>query len=486
MVNNVSFVSPAFENYIQDLSLDADDQPLEVDDTIQHLLDSGEPFEFTYKGYEYSIVKEQDQYVAYDSKGKVVDPDVQINSKNTIDGFIEVRGLYRSGGDALYIGNDPSLNDGKILFIEGNAHLDRLDTKNNPHLAALLSQANEFTLSSATDFDSFMLSLKFDDASEYQLDDDTSINMQELEMYLTQGLGMDLSDDEVQALFTHLDANGSGNIREREWAQMTGLSLNPNDPPPSNDHKTTEPPEAPKQSSPASSTVGTTKTETDSVRYDVGRTEKSNWHTVDLPEGSVDVQYESLDRPFKGGIPTDGADYILVIKSGGKSHDSIDDPGNFFGTQDGEQIGFTGSKDKGMMLIKVDDLDSIQMDTGNSSVQIVRIKTDEELTVLNNGSGALDNDLVRGGKGYSQSEVNKLGYSTEHRRVEAWDSPNSFFTVYADDESKYDHRVDKYGGASDVFFYGGDDSAYLMPPGAQADTRGGGSGNGAIMQLGFA
>ena len=136
------------------------------------------------------------------------------------------------------------------------------------------------------------------------------------------------------------------------------------------------------------------------------------------------------------------------------------------------------------MLVYVRDLDKINMDTGDSSVQIMRIRTDETLTVLNDGKGALDNDLVQGDRSSSRDAIIRLDYSIDHRRVEAWNQDNNFFTVYADDESKYGHRVKKCGDASEIFYYGGDDSAYLLPPEAQADTRGKGSGNCAIIHIG--
>lgn len=64
-----------------------------------------------------------------------------------------------------------------------------------------------------------------------------------------------------------------------------------------------------------------------------------------LPAGSAQVQYESLDRHYKGSISTSDADYILVIKSGGKKHNSIDHPETFFGTRAGNIVGVTRSKD---------------------------------------------------------------------------------------------------------------------------------------------
>jgi hypothetical protein len=67
----------------------------EIDDTIEAYLQSGNPFEFTHNDHSYSIILERGGgYVAYDKAGNVVDPNVQINTRNTVDGFIEVRGLY--------------------------------------------------------------------------------------------------------------------------------------------------------------------------------------------------------------------------------------------------------------------------------------------------------------------------------------------------------------------------------------------------------
>lgn len=563
-----------------------------IDDTIAALLDTGEPFEFTYKNKSYSIIEKQGKYVALDSKGEVVDPNVQLNSKKTVDGFLEVRGLYGSGGQALYIGNDPAANSGEILMIEASPFLDRQDLLENPHLAQLLGKSpdttpkgdqldikqlklmmdfadtksyqldkdrsvniaeldlylkSEFDISlsdkkltelfglldqnnsgnireaefnrftkqdgsgnagkpeqpnaaSDIDFRDIKKQINYRDASAYQIDRDRSINMEELDNYLKYELGITLSDEKLTDFFSQLDQNDSGNIRESEFNRATRSNRDakdkpadrPNDasPPPKNDDRpnNTRPDARPNDNQqgqvlPPSRNDGGSP-EVASKRFNVSRNQTSPWSSLDLPKGTADVQYESLGRPYKGPVSTDGADYILIIKSGGKQHNSIDNPESFFGTKDGDILGVTGSKDKGTMLIDVKDLDKIQMDTGNASVQIIRIKTDEELTVLNDGRGALDNDLVRGGRSKSDAAIRRLGYSIEHRRVEAWNDDDNFFTVYADDESKYDHRVEKYGDASEIYYYGGDDSAYLMPPGARADKKGSGSGNGAIIHIG--
>ncbi|MFT6213212.1 MAG: hypothetical protein ACJARD_001346 [Alphaproteobacteria bacterium] len=225
------------------------------------------------------------------------------------------------------------------------------------------------------------------------------------------------------------------------------------------------------------------------TRFNVSRGNKSAWHTETFPQGNVEMQYESLERPYRGPVATDGADYIMIIKSGGRVHNKINNPQDYFGTNDGEMIGYSGDKDKGMMLIKVSDLDKINMETGNSSVQIIRIKTDQELTFLNNGGQAIDDELLdtRTSNG-DQTAQRAAGGTIAHRRVNAFNQGNSFFTIYADDESQEEDnpdRVRKYSDASRMTYYGGDDSSYLMAPGAQADPKGKGSGNGAIGHLGF-
>lgn len=302
----------------------------------------------------------------------------------------------------------------------------------------------------------------------------------EFRRYLDQALDVKLDRQEIDDLFDLMDLDGNGRLTETEIDGLgNGMPTQPNVPNEPNDNNNSgQGGEVVPANGGGQSGSG--------QRYDVRRTQASEWSDVTFDEGSAEIQYESLDRPYRGSIDTDGADYILIIKSGGKQHHSIDNPTRFFGTNDGDIVGVTGSKDKGMMLIDVAELDQIDMNTGNSSVQIMRIRTDEELTVLNDGRGALDNDLVRGGSGYSREAVEQLGYDIDHRRVEAWNDSDNLFTIYADDESKYDHRVEKYGGVSEVFYYGGDDSAYVLPPGAQADTRGSGSGNGAIIHLGVA
>lgn len=483
--------SPIFtgENSRQDV---ANNETGQIDDTIENWLNAGEAFEFVYKGRDYVITQSEAGYIAQDSQGNIVDPNVQINSKKTVDGFVEVRGLYESGGKALYIGNDPSKNDREILLIEEDPHLDRDDLSSNPFASILLGEASEPVTEpviepgaepgAEVDLGALMKTLNYEDAAQYQSDKDSSINMAELDSYLIHELGVTLSDEQLSELFGQLDQNGSGNIREREFDGAVGAEgVN----------------KAPEQNN--REVVGGVNGDTGQVlpptdhnanapalarkRIDVSRGEVSGWSTLDLPKGTADIQYESLGRPFSGSVSTEGADYILFIKSGGKVHDEIADPEKFFGTRDGEILGVTGSKDKGTMLVDVRELDRIDVNTGNSSVQIMRIKTTESLTVLNNGGGALDNDLVRNGRSRSDEAIDRLGYSIAHRRVEAWNDGDNFFTVYADDESKHDHRVEKYGAASAVYYYGGDDSAYVMPPGARAET-GSGSGNGAIIHLG--
>jgi hypothetical protein len=95
----------------------------DIDTDIQNFLDEGNEFKFSYQGQEYTIKKEGDQYVCRDANGDVVDPDVQINNSDTVDGFLEIRGLPQSGGDALYIGNKPGEN-GEIIFFHGSHELD--------------------------------------------------------------------------------------------------------------------------------------------------------------------------------------------------------------------------------------------------------------------------------------------------------------------------------------------------------------------------
>jgi hypothetical protein len=228
--------------------------------------------------------------------------------------------------------------------------------------------------------------------------------------------------------------------------------------------------------------------------YKVDRGEKSKWHKTKLNDKNVEFQYESLERPFKGDVSTGDADYIMVIKSGGKEHRTITE--DHFGVTGGDVVGYAGSKDKAVMLVNVRDLDNINIDTGDSSVQIIRIKTDEDLTVL--GGSAIDDELVKGSNTDNDDDdttvwkngeaVNKE--NIEHRRVESpygYDD-GAFFTIYADDETKEGtSRTNKLIRSSQTYWGGGDDTAYLLEPGQTADpTGGGGSGNGAILHIGIA
>lgn len=251
----------------------------------------------------------------------------------------------------------------------------------------------------------------------------------------------------------------------------------------------------------------TKKAYEDSIKkHTVNRKQSSEWKTLSLPKGEATVQYESLTRPENGfitkNIDTDGADYIMVIKSGGRKHRTFDDPQKHFGTDIAESkvLGYVGDTDKAIMLLNVRDLDSFDIKIGDASVQIVRIKTNQKLKVLS--GSAIDDELLetdddhesadkttawKNGKGKGKAVTKD---TIEHRRVES--PSNSFFTLYADDESAKDgkpniERIDKYIDASATYWYGGDDSAYLLRPGEAADTKNtDGSGNGAIMHIGIA
>ena len=96
----------------------------DIDTDIQTFIDAGNEFKFTYQGQQYTIKKEFNNYVCSNVvNGNVIDPDVQINSDGTIDGFLEIRGLPASAGEALYVGNIPK-NNGEIRFIFGSHLLD--------------------------------------------------------------------------------------------------------------------------------------------------------------------------------------------------------------------------------------------------------------------------------------------------------------------------------------------------------------------------
>jgi hypothetical protein len=153
----------------------------------------------------------------------VVDPDVQINTKNTVDGFIEVRGLYETEGNALYIGNDPNSNSKEILFIEGDHNFNQSSLGKNAFLSTLMGRSVETAQEgNPVDFDSLVSNLNFDDAQAFQLDNDVSINIEELDLYVSSKFDIKLSDDELKDLFNAIDSNGSGNIRESELTGYTG------------------------------------------------------------------------------------------------------------------------------------------------------------------------------------------------------------------------------------------------------------------------
>jgi hypothetical protein len=195
---------------------------LEIDNEIENFLKTGGTFEFSHKGHNYKIVEENGNFVAYDAKGKVVDPNVQINTKNTVDGFIEVRGLYETEGNALYIGNDPNSNSKEVLFIEGDHNFNQSSLGKNAFLSTLMGKSVETAQEgNPVDFDSLVSNLNFDDAQEFKLDNDVSINIEELDLYVSRKFDIELSDDELKDLFNAIDSNGSGNIRESELTGYT-------------------------------------------------------------------------------------------------------------------------------------------------------------------------------------------------------------------------------------------------------------------------
>lgn len=178
-------------------------------------------------------------------------------------------------------------------------------------------------------------------------------------------------------------------------------------------------------------------------------------------DDSTQMQYDKLPRGFNGSIPTDDADYIAIIKSGGRDPKKAINEDSFRASG-GNVVGMTGSADKGILLLDTRGQSDINIDVGESAVQFVRIKTDKNLQVDNNGGGALDPSLGEG---------NRL-IATE---------AGSDFSIYGDDESKYSDRVKELQAASTVDFYNGDDSAYILSSGENAGNK----GNGSIMQISY-
>ena len=161
----------------------------------------------------------------------------------------------------------------------------------------------------------------------------------------------------------------------------------------------------------------------------------------------------------------------MITISAGKKHTDIGNPNDFYGVKGGEIIGYSGDKDKSVALVKVDNPNNFSVKGGNRSMQLTWINTDKDLTVLNNKALALDDEVVKAG-------------DAQHRRVETWD--DAFFGYYADDESDYLGRLGKFGDSATHVFDGGDDSGYLYEADTRSDKDGtGGSGNGAMLQIGI-
>lgn len=193
--------------------------------------------------------------------------------------------------------------------------------------------------------------------------------------------------------------------------------------------------------------------------------DKSATQTSKATGNAPKMTYDS--KPKAGNISTDGADYIVVIRSLGRTQTELDE--GYFDSSGGTVVGTTGSKDKAMQLIDVKDVGSINLSDTNGT-QILKIDTDGKALKLDNGTsgsnplnGALDPDL-----GNSTNSIKRDG--------------GSDFAIYADDESKFDDRVAKLKAGSSTSFYSGDDSAYILEDTTPVDVR----GNGAIMQLSYA
>lgn len=227
----------------------------------------------------------------------------------------------------------------------------------------------------------------------------------------------------------------------------------------------------------------------------------SNWHTVNLPNGEIQVQYWNLPKPnhfdkshpgVSTRIPAGTAKYVAITVSAGREHNEIKDPYKHFG--EGNLVGFAGDSDKAIALYRLDE--DLVIEELGPSAQLLLIDTDKELVILNNGAPAIDDELV--------------GRSIPHRRVEASNEPNSFFTLYADDEGNKPSgkpgltRNEAFALHSKISYgrtgpNGDDDTLHLKEPGETyekdgkviGDRRpnkgeGTGNGNGAILQIGFA
>ena len=128
-----------------------------IDDNIDSYLKEkpGEnKFYFDFEGDQYYLAfnKSTEQIEAKaNGTNTVFDYDVQVNSKNTVDGFIEVKGLPNSGGEALYMGSKPN-EEGVVEFYLGdhilnNRHKDgAIESKNLTLLTAPEKQVGRYEL----------------------------------------------------------------------------------------------------------------------------------------------------------------------------------------------------------------------------------------------------------------------------------------------------------------------------------------------------
>lgn len=113
--------------------------PATDDAILAHLdNDNRNRYTFKYKSHRYYLQKLGNNIAAYreDRPGVAVDSDVQINSSNTVDGFVEIRGLTGlPSGQALYIGFEPASGNKPARFSMYEAS-SNLDAPGNPQGAS--------------------------------------------------------------------------------------------------------------------------------------------------------------------------------------------------------------------------------------------------------------------------------------------------------------------------------------------------------------
>ena len=307
----------------------------------------------------------------------------------------------------------------------------------------------------------------------YQLDKDPNVNEAELGDFIREGLGLDISSKQLGELFSRLDRNGSGNVREPEFddfmkkhgdevipLQADGGAEKPGD---------TRPPEG---QTPPVDTDNSTAGNADGGDSGEGGSSSSS-------SGDADVEFFGYTtwRDGTRDFDPDGASYFVYVEShGSQGHGDINEnQKGFVDVEGAELVDYGGGRDKYIALFKVTDPDNVSVNANGGAAGVLFLDTDQTVE-LNNARTV--NPRVQNEK----FEENIRGPESSNEIV-----------IYAEDEggkgwgdggrTRDDYFVPN---SSHVWGRGGDDMVYMfeygdLPP----DNDEGPRGNGATGTLVF-